>query len=37
MKTFVEPELDITRFYIEDIIATSEIDPLDLENANGWG
>lgn len=42
MKQFLEPELKIIRFDVEDVIATSEDTgeikkPGDLENAIGWG
>lgn len=36
MKLFVEPELEITRFDIEDMIATSNKDFEDVDNGIGW-
>lgn len=34
MKKFVEPEIEITEFAVEDVITTSL---EDVENGGGWG
>ena len=40
MKLFMEPELEVTKFDVVDIISTSETDDLqlpDMDNGIGWG
>lgn len=36
MKKFIEPEMDVAKFMVEDVITTSP-DISDPENGGGWG
>ena len=39
MKLFMEPEMEITKFAMEDVITTSYVEPDlgDVEDGGGWG